>query len=66
MTSGGRRGPITDLLTTSRHPFRSFDTLWDSVAALLLLNECSLTGLYPVWVGNFSLGISRDLKIIYY
>ena len=25
MTSGGRRGAITDLLTTSRHPFRSFD-----------------------------------------
>ena len=32
MTSGGRRGAITDLLTTSRHPFRSFDTLRDSVA----------------------------------
>ena len=30
MTSGGRRGAITDLLTTSRHPFRSFDTLRDS------------------------------------
>ena len=32
MTSGGRRGAITDLLTTSRHPFRSFDTLRDSAA----------------------------------
>ena len=30
MTSDGRRGAITDLLTTSRHPFRSFDTLRDS------------------------------------
>ena len=30
MTSGARRGAITDLLTTSRHPFRSFDTLRDS------------------------------------
>ena len=30
MTSGGRKGAITDLLTTSRHPFRSFDTLRDS------------------------------------
>ena len=32
MTSGGRRGAITELLTTSRHPFRSFDTLRDSAA----------------------------------
>ena len=32
MTSGGRGGAITDLLTTSRHPFRSFDTLRDSSA----------------------------------
>ena len=32
MTSCGRRGAITDLLTTSRHPFRSFDTLRDSAA----------------------------------
>ena len=38
MTSGGRRGAITDLLTTSRHPFRSFDTLRDSAARRPILD----------------------------
>ena len=38
MTSGGRRGAITDLLTTSRHPFRSFDTLRDSAVQVQSLS----------------------------
>ena len=59
MTSGGRRGAITDLLTTSRHPFRSFDTLRDSAArrqvqSLILSSHRFLCGSITLCVGLYA------------